>query len=581
MDAARRALLKSAAAGSFIAGASALAACAERAGEAAEKGASAGAAPLSTRTIAEAEKVCALAYTERERAMLREGLEDSLTILAKLRAVEFGNSEPPALLFNPRLPNRRYRAQKNAVKLAGRLDSKAPASGDAIAYASVAQQGAWLRAKAISSAELTEIYLARIAKFDPTLFAFITVAADAARRQARAADADFARGRDRGPLQGIPYALKDLADTAGTPTTWGAEPYRGRVPDADAEIVRKLNAAGAVMLGKTAVGALAYGDRWFGGVTRNPWNPSEGSSGSSAGSAAATAAGLCSFAIGTETLGSIISPSERCGTVGLRPTFGRVSRAGLMSLCWSLDKAGVLCRAAEDAAIVLSEINGFDADDPGSARMGFAYDGGADLKQMVVGYAPEWFEKGDGADRAALDAVRETGATVKEFPWPSIDVAPLEQIIMVEAAAAFAELTLTNRDDELGWQAPQAWPNTWRTARFFPAVDFVQIDRLRRRVMAELAAAFDGFDALIGPHYAGGALLATNCAGLPQLAVRTGFAQTPTRGLSDESKGGGETFRTPRGISLWANLYEEGKIIALARAIEERLGVASVRPPNF
>jgi Asp-tRNA(Asn)/Glu-tRNA(Gln) amidotransferase A subunit family amidase len=253
-----------------------------------------------------------------------------------------------------------------------------------------------------------------------------------------------------------------------------------------------------------------------------------------------------------------------------------------MALCWSLDKIGPICRTVEDTAIVLSELNGYDADDPATARFGFTYDGKADLKSMTVGYAPKWFEGGDGADRAALDALKSLGVTVKEFPWPDFDFSPLSQIVMVEAAAAFSELTFTNRDDELGWQDKEAWPNGWRAARFFPAADYVQIDRLRRRAMEALATAFEGFDALIGPNYAGDALLATNATGHPQLILRAGFAETPTRTLFDNAeKEGGEKFRTPRGVSLWATLFEEGKIVAIGRALESALGVAGERPKGF
>lgn len=587
MTTSRRALIKGAAIAGMMAGAAPLGACARKDDE---KGLTPPANPGDSRgavidagAVAEAEKLNGLSYTPQERAMMIEGLQSSLETLVKLRSIEFGNQEPPALTFNPKLPRARIRSQKNRLTLGGGYAARFPGKESDIAFASLAQQGEWLRAKAISSLQLTDLYLKRIERFDPRLSAFVTVTADLAREQATAADADFAKGRDRGPLHGIPYALKDLADTAGVVTSWGAEPYRMRVPDTDARIVRKLREAGAVLLGKTACGAIAYGDQWFGGVTKNPWNPGEGSSGSSAGSASATAAGLCSFAIGTETLGSIISPSERCGTVGLRPTFGRVSRAGFMTLCWSLDKVGAICRRVEDTAIVLSAINGYDADDPGAQRVGFAYDGKIDPEALTVGYVPDWFENGDGADRAALDALKGLGVKLKEFPWPSIDFSALEEIITVEAAAAFSDLTLSNRDDELSWQAPEAWPNSWRQARFFPAVDHLQADRLRRRLMQEMATSFDSFDALIGPHYAAGALLATNATGHPQLALRAGFAQTPNRDLFDDpaKAGSGETFRTPRGVSLWANLFQEGKMIALGRVLEETLGAANDRPPGF
>lgn len=588
MSTSRRALIKGAAISGLLAGTGGLAACGRK-----EEPHPKPAIPdqpqatapvkLDAKIIAEAEKVNALAFAPAERTMMIEGLEGTLETLAKIRGAAFGNSEAPALVFDPKLPRAKIKSQKNKLALAGAYSAPLPKDEADIAFASVAQQGAWLHAKAISSVALTDIYLKRIERHDAKLSAFITVTGDLARTQAAKADEDLAGGRDRGPLHGIPYALKDLADTAGIKTTWGAEPYLERVPTEDAEIVRKLKGAGAVLLGKTACGAIAYGDQWFAGVTKNPWNPEEGSSGSSAGSASATAAGLCSFAIGTETLGSIVSPSERCGTTGLRPTFGRVSRAGLMSLCWSLDKVGAICRSVEDTAIVLSQINGFDADDPGAARFGFAYDGNIDIKSLTVGYVPKWFAEGDAADRAAFDALKALGVKLQAFKWPETDFSALEQIVLVEAAAAFSDLTLSNRDDELSWQAPEAWPNTWRQMRFFPAVDYVQIDRLRRRLMQEMSAAFQGFDALIGPHYAGGALLATNCTGHPQLAFRAGYAQTPNRDLFDDpSKAkGAATVKTPRGISLWANLFDEGKIIALGRALEASLGVARERPPGF
>lgn len=583
MKTSRRDLIKGAALGGVVAGAGALAGCSDPKTSIDETGDSID-PKISTRTIAEAEKLQGLSYTPAERAMMLEGLEENLEWLAKLHATEMPNTLAPALLFDPRLPGRSVGSQKNTLTPGGDYAAAAPASDDEIAFASVGQLGRWLRSGELTSARLTEIYLNRIERFDPKLHAFITVTPEVARAEAAKADADLAAGADRGPLHGIPYGVKDLADTKGIRTTWGAEPYKERVPESDAEVVRKLQRAGAVMLGKTSCGAIAYGDLWFGERTRNPWNAEEGSSGSSAGTASAVAAGLCAFGIGTETLGSIVSPSERCGTTGLRPTFGRVSRAGFMALCWSLDKVGPICRTVEDTAFVLSQINGYDADDPGAGRVGFSYDGTIDVSGMTVGYVPEWFEKGDDADRAALQEMRALGVTMKEFPWPETDFDSLVQIVLVEAAAAFSDLTLTNRDDELTWQEKDAWPNSWRAARFVSAVDYVQIDRLRRRLMQELSAAFEGFDALIGPHYSGGALLATNCCGQPQLALRAGYAQTPNRTLFGNSAEGAEnavTTRTPRGISLWADIFEERKILALGRRLEARLGVWGERPPGF
>lgn len=541
-----------------------------------------GAGEITIKTIAEAEKLQGISFNQQERSMMLEGLEQNLQSLASLQQMEMPNSLAPALEFNPKLARKKVGSQKNRVTLAGTYNAPIR-SDDDIAFATVAQQGAWLRSGDLSSMQLTEIYLARIAAHDKRLNAFITVTAEKAHEQAVKADADLAKGRDRGPLHGIPYGLKDLADSKGDRTTWGASPYKERIAEDDAEIARKLRLAGAVLLGKTSCGALAKGDQWFGARTRNPWNPKEGSSGSSAGSASAIAAGLCSFAIGTETLGSIISPSERCGATGLRPTYGRVSRAGFMALSWSLDKVGPICRSVEDTALVLSKINGYDADDPSTARMGFTYDGTLNLSEMVVGYVPDWFADGDETDRVALDETRELGVTLKEFPFPTVDFEALVQTVLVEGAAAFSGLTLSGEDGQLIGQEPTDWPNVFRRARFMSAVDYLQIDRLRRQLMIEMMQAFEGFDALIGPHFGGGALLATNCTGHPQLALRAGFSQKPnrTKFADDKAAEAAETFRTPRGISLWGDLFKEGKILALGHALEGKLNVAQERPPGF
>ncbi len=571
----RRDLLRIAA----LTGAGAVASCGREDVTAAEAAVDDG---ITVRTVAEAEKLQGITFTPAERAMMIEGVEGQLETLAAMRAMEMPNDLAPALVFDPKLPRKSIPSQKNELRLSP-VTRAAPKDENDLAFASVVELGAWLRAGAITSVQLTELYLKRIAAHDGKLNAFITVTPALAREQAAQADDDLREGRDRGPLHGIPYAMKDLADTKGILTTWGAAPFKDRVPDDDAEVVRKLRLSGAVLLGKTACGAIAYGDQWFGAKTRNPWNPDEGSSGSSAGSASAVAAGLCAFAIGTETYGSIISPSERCGTTGLRPTFGRVSRAGFMALCWSLDKVGAICRSVEDTAAVLSQINGYDADDAGAARMGFAYEATPDVSGMTVGYVPQWFEEGDETDRKALQTLRDLGVTLKEFPWPQIDFRMLTAIVLVESAAAFADLTLSNRDDELVWQEKDAWPNTWRGTRFVSAVDYIQVDRLRRRVMEEVGAAFEGFDALVGPNFAGGALLATNATGHPQLVLRAGYAQRPVE-RDEEGANNGEgraTFRAPRGVSLWGDLFEEAKIIALGAAMEREMGVASARPPGF
>lgn len=568
MRAKRRDLFKWAAAGS----AAALAGCAKQ-------DAATPSDTVDVTTIAEAEKLFHLKYTAHERALMAKDFDAGLDWLAALRTAKFENTFPPATTFDPRTPRKHVGAQKNIVALGGAAPGPAPQNADDIAYASVAALGAWLRRKEITAAKLAEIYLKRIRAQGQKLKAFITVAEERALAEADAADKLFAKGTDKGPLQGIPYALIDVVDTKGVATSWGVKDYKDRTPDKDAEIVRKLSRAGAVLLGKSACGAICGGERWFGGVTRNPWNIEEGGAGASAGSAAAVAAGLAAFGVGVETQGGIISPAERCGVVGLRPTYGRVSRDGMMTLAWSLDKVGPICRAAEDAGLVLAALNGFDADDVGAGRVGFSYDGAAPISGLRVGFVEEWFKEGDAVDRAALDAVRALGITPTPFPWPKTDYSPLAEIVFVEGAAAFSEVTLA--DPKAAPIDAGPWPDIWRKARLISAVDYVTIDRLRRRLMAELSAAFENFDVLIGPHFAGGALLMSNCAGLPQLALRAGFADRPTRDFWDRASASGRPRRVPRGISLWADIFEERKLIALARALEGRLGVASERPAGL
>jgi Asp-tRNA(Asn)/Glu-tRNA(Gln) amidotransferase A subunit family amidase len=406
--------------------------------------------------------------------------------------------------------------------------------------------------------------------------------------EAEAADALLRAGVYLGPLHGIPYGLKDLFDAKGIVTGWGAEPFRDRVPGTDASVVRKLRAAGAVLLGKTAVGALAYNEIWYGGRVRNPWNLNEGSSGSSAGSASATAAGLCAFSIGTETLGSITSPCQRCGTTGLRPTFGRVSRAGAMALCWSLDKVGPICRSVEDTAMVLAAINGADIADRSSIDAPFHFDASAGIAGMRLGYLPEAFREGaTEVDHRALESVRRLGLEVSEISLPELPYGALMNILYAEAAAAFEELTLTNLDDTLTWQDDGAWPNTFRKARFLSAVDHVQLDRLRFQVMLALDAVFQQVDAVIGPFMTGPLLIASNFTGHPCVHLRAGFLELGSRGGASlasgkitlgEADASGRTFRVPQGVSLWGRLFEEGPILNLGMALERELGVASERP---
>ena len=546
---------------------------------------------ITERTLAEAEKLFGLQFSEAERRQILGGaveteedgfFAEQVASLNKRRGQEIPNSLAPALSFDPRLPGVEYPAQDNLLRLYPEEIGAMPDDAESIAFASVKEQARWMTTGQISSRELTEIYLDRIERFGSALECFVTVTPDVARAQADQADRERATGQVRGPLHGIPYGVKDLLDTKDILTTWGAEPFKDRVPDSDGAVVRLLQDAGAVMLGKTTLGALAWGDIWFGGETRNPWNPKEGASGSSAGSGSATAAGLCSFGIGTETLGSIVSPSDRNGLAGLRPTFGRVSRAGAMALCWSLDKIGPMCRYVEDNATVLSVLNGYDPYDSGSIDAGFSYDGRQAVSDLTIGYDPAWFDGEDvkETDRTALDSLRQLGATVVEMTLPDLPVNEITPALGVESAAAFEELTLSGRDDMLRRQINNAWPNSFRQSRYFSAVDLVQADRLRRHVMQEAHEFFSQVDVVFGPSFGTPMLTLTNFTGHPSLALRAGFEEITPRPLFDHPENDtDETLhRIPRSVSLWANLFEEGKLITVGRALEAELGVASERP---
>ncbi|MBK5928605.1 amidase [Rhodobaculum claviforme] len=538
--------------------------------------------------IAAAERLLGVTYTPAERAQMLDNLEGQIASAVARRGVRLSNDVPMASRFDPRLPGFRPPAAPGRVRFSAADPGPLPDSDTDIAFAPLPRLAGWIARGAITSRRLTGIYLARIAALGPKLECFATVTPDLALAEADAADALTRAGVNLGPLHGIPYGLKDLFDTRGITTGWGAEPFRDRVPDRDAAIVGRLRAAGAVLLGKTTLGALAYNDIWYGGMTRNPWNPDEGASGSSAGSGSATAAGLCAFSIGTETLGSITSPCQRNGTTGLRPTFGRVSRAGAMALCWSLDKIGPMCRGVEDTAMVLSVLNGPDPADRSSIDMPFHFDAARGIEGLRVGYLPEAFAEGATAvDHAALEAVRDLGLEVRAVSLPDLPYGSLINVLYAEAAAAFEDLTLDNTDDTLTWQEDGAWPNTFRKARFLSAVDHVQLDRLRYRVMEALDALFADIDVLVGPFMTGPMLVASNFTGHPCLHLRAGFIDSPTRGkaslgsgkLSTGEAADGPTHTVPQGISLWGGLFDEGAVLALGMALEAALDVADRRPP--
>ena len=589
----RRELLRAAAVGAVGAGFAGSAAALQDQGDgeslAQAVGGQAADAPeagVTANDLASAEKLFDVRYTDEEREQILIEIDDWIDRAARLRAVNKPNGLAPATVFDPRLPGVTY---EDPAQMSGGQTAHVPrlpdaGDHDAVAFASIASQSALIQRGRLTCRELTEIYLDRIDRLAPQLECFVTVTPEIARREADERDAELAAGRSRGPLHGIPYGMKDIIDVAGVRASWGATPYRDRIAEDDAHVTVKLREAGAVLLGKTTNGAIAYGDRWFDGVTRNPFNPNEGSSGSSAGSASATAAGLIGFGVGTETLGSIVSPSNRCGTTGLRPTFGRVGRSGAMALCWTLDKIGPICRHVVDTGFVLSAMNGPDRADPSSIDMGLAPfgHGGDRVEGMRVGYRPDWFENGSDADRATLQAAREAGVELVEIDLPDLPYDALLAVVEAESAAAFEELTLTDRDDELVWQDPPAWPNTWRRARFISAVDLINVDRLRRRVMQVMHEVFQDVDLIIGPNFANALLIITNYTGHPQLALRSGFSRQETRtifgGAADDSDA---TFRVPQTTSLWAPLFQEGRLVAVGQEIERRLGVAAERPPQF
>ncbi len=548
---------------------------------------------VSPSTFAEAQKLAQVEMTEAQRAMATGSWRTSMAGMLERRTgprtVPLEPDLAPATVWNPILPGATVGPARDRF-VRGAADAGALPESDAdIAFAPVARLSRWIERRELGSERLTRIYLERIERLDPKLHCVITPTADHALEQAAAADREIAAGRYRGPLHGIPWGGKDLLDTAGIPTTYGAEPFRDRVPSTDAAVVRRLNDAGAVLVAKLSMGALALNDIWFGGQTMNPWLLEEGSSGSSAGPGAATAAALVGFSIGSETGGSIIGPSMRCGVTGLRPTYGRVPRTGAMTLCWTLDKLGPMTRSVEDAMLVLRAISGPDAGDVATLAAPLDFDAGASVSGLRVGYLPAWMEESPATDvdRAALDTLQRLGLTPTEVSLPDWPYDALNLILFAEAAAAFEELTLDGRADRMRVQVPDAWPNMFRQARFLSAVDFVQADRLRRKVAGEMARIMSEVDLLLVPSLRSEMLVISNNTGHPSLTLRTGFVEV-TEARSDwapDPEHPLPTFspprRVPHGVTLIGRLFEEGTIARVGLALEREANVAEERPEGL
>ena len=548
---------------------------------------------VSSATFAEAEKLVQFEMTASERNVAADSWRRTMAAVYERRTgprrAELDATLSPATLWNPVLPGLKTTPERDRFVRSNTDPGPLPSRDEDIAYSPVTRLSRWIEQKKLTSERLTQIYLKRIGQFDPKLRCIITLTRDLALSQAKKADQEIAGGKYRGPLHGIPWGGKDLLDTAGIPTTYGAEPYRDRVPAKDATVVQRLHDAGAVLIAKLSLGALALNDIWFGGQTMNPWLLEEGASGSSAGPGAATAAGLVGFSIGSETGGSIIAPSMRCGVNGLRPTYGRVARTGAMTLCWSLDKLGPMTRSVEDTALILKTISGPDSGDLASVPSKLDFDASASVHGLRVGYFSPWMKEAPATDvdRVALDTVKKVGMTPVEVSIPDWPYDSMFLILFAEAAAAFEELTLSGGLNQLKAQVPDAWPNVFRQSRFLSAVDFVQADRLRRKVAMEMSRVFSEVDLLLVPSLRDEMLTITNFTGHPSLTLRAGFVQV-SEARSDwapDPKNPLPKFspprRVPHGVTLIGRLFDEGTLCQAGIALERAFNVMGEHPPGF
>jgi len=525
---------------------------------------------LNKDEIKSAEKLIGLNLTESERDSLVEDLGVAREDYKNIRSVKLSNSVAPKIIFDPRPVD--FEIDDKQIKIDWEIpyNVNLPEDKNDLAFYSISELASLIQNKKITSIELTKFYIDRLKKYGDTLECVITITEELALKQAQKADDEIAKGIYKGPLQGIPYGVKDLLSVEGYNTTWGASPYKDQKIEHTATVVKKLEDAGAVLIAKLTLGALAMGDVWYDGVTKNPWDLKQGSSGSSAGSASATSAGLVAFALGTETWGSIVSPSTRCGVTGLRPTFGRVSRDGAMALSWTMDKIGAICRNAYDCAIVFNVIRGKDPKDQSTVDYPFNFTQELNLSHLKVGYLKNLFEgeeyRGQKNDSVSLEVLRNLGVNLEEVKLPDdIPVSSLGIILEAEAGAAFDELTRSNKDDKMVAQHKYAWPNIFRKSRFIPAVEYIQANRIRSILIDEFNNLIKNYDVIVCPSFGGDQLLMTNLTGHPCVVVPNGF--------DDKNH--------PTSISFIGNLYDEATILSFANKYQDNTKFNEMHPEFF
>ena len=522
---------------------------------------------LVSADVQAAQKITGLEFTPSEIDSMLSLLSEQLGSFETMRKMKLANDVPPAFHFNPIPQGKTFSSEQKPFKTSDYSRTVMPAHPEDLAYYSIGELAFLVRSKKISSVKLTGFFLDRLKRFAPQLHCVVTFTDSLAMQQARQADADLAAGHYHGLLHGIPFGIKDMFATKNIPTTYGTPPYKDQLINKDATVVKKLREAGAVLLAKLSLGELAMDDVWFGGQTRNPWDTSKGSSGSSAGPAAAVSAGLVPFAIGSETLGSIVSPANRCGVTGLRPSFGRVSRSGAMALSWTMDKVGPLCRNAEDCSIVFNAIYGVDGKDESMVDLPFNYNPEISWKGLKVGYFKKDFEQDTlkkSFNDAALETLRNAGAQLVPLELPKLPLNDMVIILLCEAASAFDDLTLKNLDDAMVQQNKDNWPNIFRAAHFIPATEYIRASRLRWLLVQQMDSVMQQVDVCIAPPF-GENLLATNFTGNPAVVVPNGFMDP----------------KTPTSIVFIGQLFDEGRLIAVAKKYQELTGFHLKHPPGF